>query len=97
MRERRKRCLTLTAIRISWKKLEKFTWTNRVKNEVFHTHSKTNGICCIKYSKRRLTGFDILRRNCLLKHDVEEEIDRKRREKKRTIYPVDDFKEKKRF
>jgi hypothetical protein len=54
-----------------WRRLEKISWTNRVRNEVLHrVKEETNIPHTIKRRRANWTGH-IVRRNCLLKHIIE--------------------------
>ena len=52
--------------------MEKISWTYRVKNEVLHGVKEERSILCtVKRRKDDLIGH-VLRRNCLLKHVIED-------------------------
>jgi hypothetical protein len=59
-----------------WRKMEKISWTGRVRNEeVLHkVKEERNILHTIKRLKANLIGH-ILRRNCLLKHIIEGKIE----------------------
>jgi hypothetical protein len=58
-----------------WRKMEKISWTDRVRNvEVLHgVKEDTNILRTIKRRKANWIG-DSLHRNCLIKHITEEKI-----------------------
>jgi hypothetical protein len=57
--------------------MEKIGWTDRVRNEVLHSVKEERNILqTIKRRKATWIGH-ILHRNCLLKHIIEGNIDRK--------------------
>ena len=58
-----------------WRRMEKTSWTDRVRNvEVFlRVNKQRNILHAIRKRKANWTGH-ILRRNCLLKHVIEEKI-----------------------
>jgi len=66
-----------------WKRIEKLSWTSRVKNKEYDTvREDRNALQTIK--RRKANWFvHILRRNCLLKHAIEGKdiSDRKMRKK----------------
>jgi hypothetical protein len=55
-----------------WRRMEKISWTDRVRNEeVLHrVKEERNIVLTIKRRKANWIGH-ILRRNCLLKHVIE--------------------------
>jgi hypothetical protein len=58
-----------------WRRMEEISWTNRVRNEIFHKVKVERHILnTIKRRKANWTGH-ILRRNCLLKSVVEGQIE----------------------
>jgi hypothetical protein len=58
-----------------WRRMEKISWTNRVRNEVLQrVKEEWNILHTIKSRKANWIGH-ILRRNCLLKHVVEGKIE----------------------
>jgi hypothetical protein len=59
-----------------WRRMEKISWTNRVRNEeVFHRVKEERHILhTIKRRKANWIGH-ILRTNCLLKRVIEEKIE----------------------
>jgi hypothetical protein len=59
-----------------WRKMEKISWTDRVRNEeVLHTVKEERNILhTVKRRKANWIGH-ILRRNCLLKHVIEGKIE----------------------
>jgi hypothetical protein len=85
-----------------WRRMEKISWTNRVRNEeVLHRVKEERHILhTIKRRKANWIGH-ILRRNCLLKHVIEGKLEgriemtggRGRRRKQL----LDDFQEKRRY
>jgi hypothetical protein len=58
-----------------WRRMEKISWTDRVRNEVLHRVKEERNI--LRTIKRRKANWigNILRRNCLLKHVIEGKID----------------------
>jgi hypothetical protein len=78
-----------------WRKIEKIRWTGRVRNEeVLHrVKEEGNVVHTVKGRKANWIGH-ILRRNCLLKHVIEEKIQgiTKRGRKRKQL--LDDLKEK---
>jgi hypothetical protein len=85
-----------------WRRMEKISWTDRVRNEeVLHRVKEERSIVhTIKRRKANWIGH-ILRRNCLLKHMIEEKLEgriemmgRRGRRRKQLL---DDLKEKKRY
>jgi hypothetical protein len=59
-----------------WRRMEKMSWTDRVRNEeVLHrVKGERNILCTIKRRKANWIGH-ILRRNCLLKHVIEGNVE----------------------
>jgi len=58
-----------------WKRMEKITWAERVENEVLHAAKvERNILLTVNRSKANWIGH-IWRRNCLLKHFIEGEIE----------------------
>jgi hypothetical protein len=59
-----------------WRRMEKISWTNRVRNEevLLRVSEQRNIIHKIKRRKDNWIGH-ILRRNCLLKHIIEGKIE----------------------
>jgi hypothetical protein len=58
-----------------WRRIEKNSWTDRVRNEVLQrVKEEMNILHTIRRRKVNWIGL-ILRRNCLLKHVIEGEID----------------------
>ena len=58
--------------------MEKFRWTDRVRNEVLHSVKEERNILHT-INRRKANGIGhILRRNCLLKHTIEEKDRRKK-------------------
>jgi hypothetical protein len=54
-----------------WRRMGKFSWTDRLRNEVLHRVNEGKNILhTIKKKKANCIGH-ILRRNCLLKHVIE--------------------------
>jgi hypothetical protein len=54
-----------------WRRMDKISWTDRVKDEVLHrVKEERNIVHTIKRRKANWIGH-ILRRNCLLKHVIE--------------------------
>jgi len=57
-----------------WRRMEKVSWTDRVRNEVLHNVKEERGMLrTIKRRKANRIGH-ILRRNHLLKHSIEGKI-----------------------
>jgi hypothetical protein len=85
-----------------WRRMEKISWTDRVRNEdVLHrVKEERNIVHTIKRRKANWIGH-ILRRNCLLKHviegNLEERIEVMGRRGRRRKQLLDDLKEKKRY
>jgi hypothetical protein len=77
-----------------WRRVEKTIWTDRVKNEeVLHrVRKERNSLYTVKKSKAEWIGH-ILRRNCLLKHDIEGKIEGTGRRGIRRKQLLDDLKE----
>jgi hypothetical protein len=80
-----------------WRRMEKISWTDRVKYEVLHRVKEDRNILhTIKRRKANWTGH-ILRRNCLLKHVIEGKIEGsmevKGRRRRRRKHLLDDLKE----
>jgi hypothetical protein len=60
------------------RRLEKISWTDRVRNEVLkRVKEETRILHTIKRKKANWIGH-ILRRNCLLKHIIEGKIERRK-------------------
>jgi hypothetical protein len=58
-----------------WRRLEKISWTDRVRNEVLRRVNEHRNIPhTIKISKVNWIGHS-MRRNCLLKHVIEGKIE----------------------
>jgi hypothetical protein len=82
-----------------WRRLEKISWTDRVRNEeVLHRVKEERNIV-LTIKRRKANWIDhILRRNCLLKHVIEGKLEgRKGRRGRRRKQLLDDLKEKKRY
>jgi hypothetical protein len=58
-----------------WRRME-ISWTNRVRNEevLYRVKEERNIVHTIKRRKANWIGH-ILRRNCLLKHDIEGKLE----------------------
>jgi hypothetical protein len=58
-----------------WRRMEKISWTDRVRNEVLHRVKVERNI--VHTIKRRKANWisHILRRNCLLKHVIEGKLE----------------------
>jgi hypothetical protein len=79
-----------------WRRMEKISWTDRVRNEeVLHRVKEERNI--VHTIKRRKTNWigHILRRNCLLKHVIEGKIkgkievpERRGRRRKQLLYDL---------
>jgi hypothetical protein len=53
-----------------WRSMEKFSWADRVRNEALErVEEERNILQTVKQEKSKIIGH-ILRRNCLLKHDI---------------------------
>jgi hypothetical protein len=85
-----------------WRRLEKISWTDRVRNEdvLQRVKEERNILHTIKRRKANWIGH-ILRRNCLLKHMIEGKLEgriemtgRRGRRRKQLL---DDLKEKRRY
>jgi hypothetical protein len=59
-----------------WRRVEKISWTDRVRNEevLQRVKEEMNILQTIKIRKANWVGY-ILRRNCLLKHVIEGNIE----------------------
>ena len=58
-----------------WRRTEKISWTDRVKNEVLHRmNDDRNSVRTIKRSRANWISHTV-RRNCLLKHVIERKIE----------------------
>jgi hypothetical protein len=85
-----------------WRRMEKISWTDRVRNgEVLHRVKKEKNILHrIKRRKANWIGH-ILRRNCLLKHVIEEKLEGRiemtERRGRRRKQLLDDLKEKRSY
>jgi hypothetical protein len=85
-----------------WRRMEKISWTNRVRNEeVFHrVNEERNIVHTIKRRKANWIGH-ILHRNCLLKHVTEGKlqgrIEMTGRRGRRRKQLLDGLKEKRRY
>jgi ribosomal 50S subunit-associated protein YjgA (DUF615 family) len=80
-----------------WRRMEKISWTNHVRNEVLHrVKEERNILHTIKRRKANWIGH-ILRRNCLLKHAIEGIIEIMGRRGRRSKQLLDDLKEKRRY
>jgi hypothetical protein len=85
-----------------WRRIEKISWTDRVRNEdVLHTvKEERNIVHTIKRRKANWIGH-ILRRNCLLIHvnegKLEGRIEMTVRRGRRRKQLLDDLKEKRRY
>jgi hypothetical protein len=85
-----------------WRRMEKIRWTDRVRNEeVLHRVKDEENI---KHTRKRRNYNwigHILRRNCILKHVIEEKleggIEMTRRRGRRRKKLLDDLKEKRRY
>jgi hypothetical protein len=84
-----------------WRRMEKISWTDRVRNEVLHRVKEDRNILyIIKRRKANWIGHS-LRRNCLLKHVIlgklEGRIEMTGRRGRRRKQLLDDPKEKRRY
>jgi hypothetical protein len=84
-----------------WRRMETISCTDRLENEeVMHRVKERNMVHKIKRRKADCIGH-ILRRNCLLKHVIEDNIAGRvevtGRRGKRCKQPLDDLKEKRRY
>jgi hypothetical protein len=76
-----------------WRRMEKISWTDHVRNEVLHrVKEERNILHTIKGRKGNWIGH-ILRRNCLLKHVIEGKLEvrvevtgRRGRRRKQLLY-----------
>ena len=60
---------------LCWRRMEKFSWADRVENEELRdVKEKKNILQTIKRRKAKGIGH-ILRKNCLIKHVIEEKIE----------------------
>ena len=57
-----------------WRRMEKFSWTDRVRKKKYYTESRRRGIHTIKRRKANWFGH-ILRRRCLLQHVIEGKLE----------------------
>jgi replicative superfamily II helicase len=85
-----------------WRRMKKISWTNHVRNEeVLHRVKEERNI--LRTIKRRKADWigHILRRNCLLKHVIEEKLEGRMemtvRRGRRRKQLLDDLKEKRRY
>jgi hypothetical protein len=84
-----------------WRRMEKVSWTDRVRNEVFQRVKEDRNVRhTIKRGKANWI-VHTLRRNCLLTHVIERKVEERikvmgRRERRRKQH-LDDFKEKRRY
>jgi hypothetical protein len=60
-----------------WRRMEKISWTDRVRNEVLVLHRVKEERNIVHTIKRREANWidHILRRNCLLKHVIEGKLE----------------------
>jgi len=74
------------------------SWTDRVRNEEIRNGVKNEKeiLYAIKQRNANWAGH-ILRRNCPLKHTVEEKIEERRRGRRRSKQLLDGVKEKRRY
>jgi ribosomal 50S subunit-associated protein YjgA (DUF615 family) len=74
--------------------MEKISWTDRVNNEAV-LHRVKDGRNILHTIRRRKANWigHILRRNCLIKHIIEGEIQGTRRRERRGMQLLDDLKE----
>jgi hypothetical protein len=84
-----------------WRRMEKISWTDRVRNEVLHrVKEEKNILHTIKRRKANRIGH-MLRRNCLLKHVIEgkleERIEMTGRQGRRRKQLLDDLTEKRTY
>ena len=81
-----------------WRRLEKISWNDRVKNEVLHRVKDDRNILHAIQRRKALCIGHILRRNCLLKHviggKIEGRIEVTGRRGGRRKQLLDDLKEK---
>jgi hypothetical protein len=81
-----------------WRRIEKISWTDRVRNEVLQRVKEERNI--IRKIKRRRANWigNMLRRNCLLKHvtdgNIEGRIEVMERRGRRRKQLLDDLKER---
>jgi len=55
-----------------WRRMEKMSWTDRVRNEVLERVKEERNILHTIKRRRTIWIGHILRRNCLLKHVIED-------------------------
>ena len=82
-----------------WRRMEKISWTDRVRNEALHSAKKERNI--LRTIKRKKCNWidHILCRNCLLKYVIEGKIEEiieviGRRERRRRKQLLDDLKKR---
>jgi hypothetical protein len=82
-----------------WRRKEKISWTDRVRNEEVLHRVKEERIILHKIKRRKANWIGhILRRNCLLKHVIEGKLEeRMGRRGRRRKQLLDDLKEKRRY
>jgi hypothetical protein len=81
-----------------WRRTEKIRWTDHIRNEILHTIKEGRNILRTIKPKKANWIAQILRKNCLLKHVIEEKIDgttevTERQGRRRSKLLLDDFKE----
>jgi len=80
-----------------WRRMEKVSWTDHVRNEVLKVNEERNIVPEIRKWKANWIGH-IVRRNCLLKHVIEGKIRREtevtRRRERRCRKLLDDVKDR---
>ena len=80
-----------------WRRMEKISWTDRVRNEVLHRVREDRSILnTIKRRKANWIGH-LLRMNCLLKDVIEGKIEGMRRRGRRRKQPLDEVRTKRRY
>jgi hypothetical protein len=58
-----------------WRRTDKISWTDRVRNEeVLHKVKEERNIVCIRERKHTNCNGHTLRRNCILKHIIDDKI-----------------------
>jgi hypothetical protein len=84
-----------------WRRMEKISWTDRLRNEVLHRVKEDRNI--LRKIKSRNDNWlgHILRRNCLLKHVIEGKLEGRTemtgRRGRRRKQLLDDLKKKRRY
>ena len=58
-----------------WRRIEKISWTDRVRNEVLHSIQEEKNILRTRNRKKANCIGRILRRNCLQRHATERKVE----------------------